>query len=435
MAQNFNNILNKPIEIVQLADSVGNIINPLGTYPAFSAPASPAFDAFGRQRVSTPLTLFDSSHRYSDNALWETQIIGSGATTAFNPNQGLVELKVGTGTTDQVTRETKRVFAYQPGKSLLVLNTFTPANPQANLIQKIGYYGAQNGIYFQISGTIPSFVQRTYVTGSVQETTYPQSSWNVDPLDGTGPSGITIDLTKSQILWMDLEWLGVGTVRLGFIINGKFIHCHSIHHANLITGTYITTASLPLRYEIQNTGTVGSGSTLRQICSTVLTEGGYELRGLQQSVSTGVTTPYTLTNSGTYYPVISMRLKSTRLDAIVIPSALSMMGAGNNANYSWRLVRDCATSGGSWSNVSATSSVEYNLSGTSVSGGSIVASGFFNATTQSVPILDVLKEALFRFQLERNGLAGTPYELCLQVAGSSASQPAYVSLDWEEITR
>ena len=235
---------------------------------------------------------------------------------------------------------------------------------------------------------------------------------------------------------MDIEWLGLGTVRLGFVINGVFIHCHSFHHANLITSTYITTASLPLRYEITNTAATASSSTLKQVCSTVLSEGGYELRGLQQAIGTSITAPYALTASGTYYPLSSIRLKSANLDGIVILTALSIMASGGNSNYAWRVVASSTTSGGTWTSAGTNSCVEYNLSGTSSSGCRILAQGYFQASNQGTPSIDILKEALFKFQLERDGLTSTPYELSVLIAAnSSTGSAALVSMDFEEISR
>jgi hypothetical protein len=310
-------------------------------------------------------------------------------------------------------------------------------NPaKTGLRQRVGYYGASNGMYLELSGTTLSFVERSSSTGSLVETRVAQADWNVDKLNGSGPSGLTLDITKAQILWMDIEWLGLGTVRLGFVINGEFIHCHSFHHANLIESTYITTASLPLRYEITNTAATASNSTLKQVCSTVISEGGYELRGLQQAVGTSITTPYTLSASGTYYPTASIRLKSANLDAIVIPTAISIMAAGGSSNYSWRVTEYATTSGGTWASAGADSSVEYNLSGTSSSGGRVVAQGYFSANNQSSNVVDILREALFKFQLERNSFTSTPFEFSVLVtANANNNSSVYTGLDWEEISR
>jgi hypothetical protein len=394
---------------------------------------TPNIDAFGRLRVSNPFTLFDSSHRFADNGLWSTATATSGTAT-FNSDQGLVDLAVTAASGSEVVRETTKVFSYQPGKSLLVLSTFVMNSAKTNLRQRVGYYGAANGYYLELNNSTVSFVERTSVSGALVNTPVAQASWNVDKMDGTGPSGVTLDLTKAQILFMDLEWLGVGTVRIGFVINGNFYVCHKFHHANIIATTYITTASLPLRYEITNTGATSGASTLKQICSTVLSEGGYELNGLQQAIGIPINAPRTLGTAGTFYPVISLRLKTARLDGIVILSALSAMPI-STGNFNWQLVATGTTTGGTWVSAGASSCVEYNITGTTFAGGRILASGFFNATNQGSSQIDLLKEALFKFQLERNGLTSTPFELTLIIASNGGSDTVVASLDWEEISR
>ena len=397
-----------------------------------------SLDAFGRLRVCNPLTLFDSSHRYKDNGLWNT-LTATGGAAAFSADQGLIELSVTTTSGSKVYRETTKVFAYLPGKSLLVMTTFVMSPAKANLRQRLGYYGDENGMFLELDGaggTVLSFVERSHVSGATVDTKVNQSSWNYDKMDGTGPSKMTLDITKAQILWMDIEWLGLGTVRMGFVIDGKFILCHQFHHANLITSTYITTASLPLRYEIENTGTTASSSILKQICSTVISEGGYELRGLQQAVSIPITAARTTTTAGTYYPLISIRLKASPnfLDAIVILTALSLLGTGNEVNYNWKVIATGATTGGTWVSVGSDSAVEYNITGTSFTGGRTLASGYFSSSKQSSTSVDILKEALFKFQLERNTFTSTAFELTL-VTASDGGGSVFASVDWEEISR
>ncbi len=393
-------------------------------------------DAFGRVRVSSPLTLFDSSHRYADNNLWVNSITGTAAAT-FSANEGLVNLTVGSANNDQIIRETIKVFAYQPGKSLLVMNTFVFGAAKANLRQRCGYFGVDNGMYFERDGLNIYLVERSSVSGSAVNTRVAQASWNQDKLDGTGPSGITLDVSKAQILYMDVEWLGLGTVRMGFVIDGVFVPAHSFHHANLVTTTYITTASLPLRYEMTNTAATASASTLKQVCSTVISEGGYELRGAQLSAGNDITSPTTLTTAGTFYPVVSIRLKSTRLDAIVILTAISILGISNNANYKWEVVASGTTTGGTWVSAGTNSGVEYNITGTAFSStnGRILATGFFQGSNQGSNSVDILKEALFASQLERNSFTATPYELTLACTAAANGNQVLGSLDWEEISR
>lgn len=415
-------------EVVVTADQFGNVTHP-------GNPGGTAVDAFGRQRVSNPFTLFDSSHRFKDNNLWVTATTGT-ATATFNTNQGLVDLTVNNAENAEVVRETAKVFSYQPGKSLLVLNTFVMSPAKAGLRQRVGYYGAKNGIYLELDGSVLSFVKRSFVGGSLSNTSIEQSTWNIDTLDGNGPSGITLDISKAQILWMDIEWLGVGSVRLGFVIDGQFIHCHTIHHANIITSTYITTASLPLRYEIKNTTATSGSSTMKQICSSVISEGGYGLSGAQQAVGIPINAPRTLGTAGTFYPVIGLRLKASGdlLDAIAILTALSVMPISTGA-YNWQIRAAGTITGGTWTDAGADSAVQYNITGTSNSGGRILASGFFSASNQGTTQIDILKEALFKFQLERNSLTSTPYELTLVVASDGADDTVVASMDWEEISR
>lgn len=408
------------------------------------SPSGTLTDAFGRLRISQPLTLFDSSHRFADNGLWSTSNT-AGGTYAFVTNQSTIDLTVNSTANVEVIRETNKVFSYQPGKSLLTLNTFAMNTPKANLRQRIGYFGAQNGVYLENDGTTNYFVLRSYTSGAILETKVAQSDWNIDSFDGSGYSAqgtepahtVGLDVSKTNILWFDIEWLGVGDVRCGFVVDGKLVTAHIFHNDNRNSIPYMTTASLPLRYEIKNTGTTSGSSTLKQICSSVISEGGYELFGLQQGIQTPVSSPVDLPLADTYYSLISLRLKSSpdRLDAIVILTALSLLGLTNNAIYNWQVRASGVTSGGSWVSAGNNSAIEYNIGGGTITGGRVLASGFTTSTTQSSVPVDILKEALFKFQLERNGLTGTPFELTLCAATGTAGADMHAAMDWEEITR
>jgi len=401
-------------------------------------PSSYAYDAFGRLRVSNPYTLFDSNSRYADNGKFATATTGT-ATATFNANEGLIDLDVGTASGDEVLRESYVVFAYQPGKSLLIMNSFTFDTAKTNLRQRVGYFGSDNGFYLEQNDSTISLVKRSKVTGSVVNTEVTQANFNTDKLDGTGPSGFTLDLTTSQLMFMDMEWLGAGSVRLGFVIEGQFIIAHRFDWANQSTntGTYITTASLPIRYEITNTGTVASASQLKQICSTVISEGGYEMNGLQGVAGTPINSAYTLTTAGVFYPLVSIRLKSARLDAVALMSAMSTIGTGNNVYYNWKIARGGSITGGTWVSGGTDSAVEYNITGTAfTSTGSVdLASGYNVSSNQGGGSTDLLKEALFRFQLRRDSFTSTPEILTVLLATDTNGNDGYASMDWEEVTR
>ena len=387
-------------------------------------------DAFGRLRVSNPFTLFDSFHRYNDNGKVNTFTSGT-ATATHNANAGCIECTVGTSSGDKVYRESNRVFAYQPGKSLQILTTFSMNAAKPNLRQRIGYFDTDNGVFLEQDGTTINLVLRSSASGVLSERKVAKANWNIDTLP-------ELDLERTQILFIDIEWLGVGSVRCGFVIDGVFRHCHTFHNANTEESPgvprkipYMTTACLPIRMEIENTGTTTGSSTYRQICSTVMSEGGYTLNGRPLGIGHLLSAPYTLASPNTVYPVFSMRLKSSRLGAIVLPKNYSL-GLSGNTNFRFMLVVGGVTSGGTWVSAGDTSSVEYNLTGTSITGGrvqewrQIISS---NQTSGSVDVTDP-----FGYQLERNTFtgAGTELTLCLTTTGNNIG--VYGAINWEEVT-
>ena len=419
-------------EVVKVLNPDGQVLNvtfasgsPSKTPPAVSN------DAFGRLRVSNTFTLFDSSHRYQDNGDWASS--ASGGTYLFDSDEGCIDMTVNTTNASEVIRETYKVFSYQPGKSMLIMNTFVFEEGKENLLQRVGYFNDNNGLYVELNGTELNFVRRSSVSGSVVNTVVNQSNWNVDQLDGSGPSGITINPATAQIFWMDIEWLGVGNVRMGFVYNGQFVHCHTFQHANIVTTPYITTANLPLRYEIVNTGTTASGSTLKQICSTILSEGGYNLRGRANSIANDITNPISMATAGTYYPLISLRLRSATPDAIVIPTRISILGISNATEYNWRIVSGGATTGGAWVAAPNGSPVEYNITPTGFSGGTIIKTGFISGSRQGNAPIELSREDVFKYQLERDGLASTFTELSLMLTADSNSSEAAAAINWDEV--
>lgn len=335
-------------------------------------------DAFGRLRTSQPFTLFNSQNRFASDTQFDTSTTGSGSIT-YLPNESTTRMDVTTTSGDEVIRETKRVFPYQPGKSLLVLATFVMDTAQTNLRQRVGYFGAQNGVFLQQDDSTVSFVNRHYTSGSVDDTrNIPQASWNGDKLDGTGASGYTIDLTKSQILFLDFEWLGVGSVRCGFVIDGQFIVAHTFHNANVRDSVYMTTATLPLRYEITATDTLSSAASLKQICSTVISEGGYseakrELDAQRTTTLSSIST--------TMLPLVSIRLNSGSLDAVVIPQQVKVFPL-TAQDYKVSLVRNATLTGASY-DTSTFDNVDFDITATAMSGGDILQVDYVTNTVQA----------------------------------------------------
>lgn len=398
-----------------------------------SGTSETATDSFGRLRISEPLTLYESYHRYRDNGKVGT-LTANGATSTFNAG-GWIDNTVTTTVGSKVIRETLKTFAYQPGKSLQMMISFNMAPPQTNLRQRVGLFDVDNGIFFEQNDGKYYFVLRSKSSGSVLETKIEQKDWNVDSMLGTGPSALTLDFTKSQIFWLDLEWLGVGTVRAGFVIDGTFVLCHSFHHANLITGTYMVTACLPGRIEIEALGTLTTGATYKQICFSVASEGGYEPRGRTRGIGHNLNTPYELATQNTVYPIISIRIKSGFDGSIILPKNFSIAPI-TAANFRYQILEGI-TSGGTWTDADTNnSSVEYNLTATSISSiTQVYDQGYIISTNQSSssPANQTIS---FRQQLQRNTLTTphTYYEFIIGIATTATKPTVVASLEWEEIT-
>lgn len=331
-------------------------------------------DAFGRVRSSQPYTLFDSQNRYAEDSQFDTATTGTGV-TSYNPNQSSVSMFVLASGVGSVVRQTYRSFPYQPGKGLLVLATFVmDSSSSLDLTQRVGYFNDSNGVFFQrIDGTY-SFVLRSSISGSPSDArTVTQANWNGDKLDGTGASGLTLDPSKAQILWMDFEWLGVGSVRCGFIIDGQYIVCHTFTNANEITSVYMTTATLPVRYEI--TSASAMNAVLTQICSSVMSEGGYEQYS-QGHIARR--TSILATINTTFKPLVSIRLSSGRGGAVVLPQRVQVLPT-TSQNYEVALVKNATLTGAAWT-ATTSANVDYDVTATAVTGGTIVQTDYVTSS-------------------------------------------------------
>jgi hypothetical protein len=328
-------------------------------------------DAFGRLRVSQPYTLFDSQNRYAADNQFDVATTGTGTTT-FLSDEAAVKMEVTAGGVGSVVRQSYRSMPYQPGKGLLVLATFVMDSSQnVDLTQRVGYFNTQNGVFFQRVDGVYSFVLRSYVTGSVSDArTVNQDDWNGDKLDGTGASGYTLDPSKAQILWMDFEWLGVGSVRCGFIINGEYIVCHTFNNANDITSVYMTTAILPVRYEITTTSAIAA--SMKAICCSVVSEGGFEQTSIDH-VARRTTALGTI--GTTFLPLVSIRLGPTRLGAVVLPNRIQVLPT-TNQNYEIALIKNAELTGASWSNVTTDMNVQFDVTATATANGTIVQTDY-----------------------------------------------------------
>lgn len=341
---------------------------------------SPFIDAFARLRVSNPLTLHDSQLQMNlQPTIWHSVLVGGGTATHL-PNEASCRLRVGTASGDKVTRQTKEYFRYKSGKSQLIVMTGVLGQMKTNVTQSIGYFDNNNGVFFDCDGAELGVTIRSKSTGSIVNDRKLQSEWNLDKMDGTGKSGVKLDMTKSQIFFFDLEWLGVGRVRCGFFIDGLPIYCNEFNNSNFLDKAYMTTANLPVRYEIENTGVSASQSDMKQICSSVISEGGGKsTEELSFNANNGTTT-HAVTAAEV---VLAIRPKllfnSIENREKIIPRDVTMLVTTNDCF--WQVIQGGTLTGevdGDWTDINATNSGIEQLikEAVTIAGGRVIASGY-----------------------------------------------------------
>lgn len=389
-------------------------------------------DAFGRQRVSTPHTVFDLTHIYDKQPLYVEELLSSGGTSTHLPNESSVRMAVTTTIGSEVVRQTRRYFRYQPGKSMYVLLSGILVDNASNsgIRSRIGLFDDHtdktvdvggNGIYFQFSGGELKICKRSYITGSQVDTVLNPIDWSEgDKLDGNGPSGVTFDPAAIQLFWIDLEWLGAGTVRCGIFIDGKSIHLHSFHAANVMSSVYMTRASLPIRYEItQITGT--SAASMKQTCSTVLSEGGHDKVG--RKFSRAMTTTRTVLT--TLIPIMSIRLRNAYNRALILPEEMELLTT-TPQNLIYQVIYGGTLIGATFNaHDTNNSAVEFDIAATAITGGRVISTGFVGSLNRQIQsAVDVL-------DTPNVSIAGVPEIVTLAVQATGIAATA-ASMSWRE---
>ena len=385
-------------------------------------------DAFSRLRTGQPHSLFDSVQIYDDQPLFWENIITGGASATYNYNISSTRLACTTASGDKVIRQTREYFKYQPGKSLRIAMTGLVGEAKSGVVKRLGYYDDGNGVFFEQTSTGGLFlVRRTNTSGSVTETRVPQSEWNVDTLDGNGKTQVTLDITKAQIFLMDVQWLGVGRVRMGFSIDGAFYYAHQFFHANLISEVYMRAANLPLRYELENTSTTDGTAYMDHICVSVESEGGYNPKGVTRIASTGVTHR---TVGAAYVPIIAIRLKSNYNRAHILPVSFKGYNESNTLVH-MELLHDVTLTGASWVSLDPHSIAEYDVSATAFSGGEVLDDMFVSSQGADRNQLAAdIPEMLLKIV---SNYAGTSQILALVGRSDGAASSVYGTMTFREV--
>ena len=369
------------------ADGSASDVHPYLGLPVI--PAQQACDAFGRLRVASPHTLFDSKLIGLDDAplFWDEQIETGSGITASTPtaNVPYIDFTSTLATACKFTRQTRRRFVYQPGKSQLVLLTgvLDLSGGSTGVQRRIGLFDDDNGIFFENDTDVIGVTVRSKVSGSVVDTTATQANWNIDVMDGTGQSGVTAAWTAAQIFVIDFQWLAIGRIRFGLEIDGALHWVHQTSASNTSSVPYMSTPNLPIRYQMITTGN-SLVSSMRCICSAVMSEGGADPVGASHAHAT--TDHINANAADVIYAVLGVRLKSTHLGCDITPESISML-AETADDFEWILYINPDVAGTfTYSNLTNSccqiaTGVAANPSTNVVTNGTIIARGFGAASS------------------------------------------------------
>ncbi len=365
-------------------------------------------DAFGRKRVSQPFNTFDMQFTYDLEPLFFEEIKTGNGDVTHVANSSAARLTTGGTTSGDGTKfQTGEYFRYQPGKSQFVVWTCILGSKTSNVRKRIGLFDDDNGFFFEQDGTNLKIVRRTKTSGSVVDNTVNQSSWNLDILDGTGKSGVTLDESKDNIYIIDFQWLGAGRIRYGFDFGGQVTYCHEIKFANTKTVPFTVTGDLPFRAEIFNTATASGATTYDFTCMAIASEGGFNPLGIPGATRNLSLINVTVANSP--LPIISIRPKATfnsiTYRGIIIPKSYSIMSEDSTIRYD--IILNGTLTGASFTDVDTTNSgVQVDASSTSISGGLVIDSGFVTGAKDRVASGHVNEDLMSKLFLS-NDVAGT----------------------------
>ncbi|MHC4644173.1 MAG: hypothetical protein ACYTBJ_01630 [Planctomycetota bacterium] len=402
-----------------------------------TAQDSASIDAFGRWRVSNPETLFDSKQIFDNQPLfWDESLeSGAGITSSHSTDTASTTISSTLNTAGKFTRQTFMSFNYQPGKSQLILMTgvLDLSGGGTGVQRRLGLFNDDNGLFFEDNEGTVNVVRRTNVTGTPVDNKVAQSSWNVDVMDGSGPSGVTVDWTKTQIFFIDFEWLGVGRVRMGLLIGGVVCTVHEFLNANVLDKVFMSTPNLPLRFQMITTGS-SPASTFGCNCGTVISEGGsIDLGVLRYKSTEGTHVDCAAEN--TIYAILGIRLKSTHLSEVVKIVNVSIAEHVGSKQYEWMLILNPTVADTFTYAAQTNSGIEAATGATAntVTGGTII-DGAFASSAQKGGITTA-QEITNALRLGAD-IAGTPDEmvLCVRPVGGSTNIDIEGAITWREIS-
>jgi hypothetical protein len=403
-------------EMMMLADNWGN-----------QSEWRPQFTNNNRLKVTPYQTVFFNTFQYGkETDVWDESITGT-ASAAHNVNASNVVMQVGSAAGSKIVRQTKQVMRYIPGRGATLAFAIRLDTPVAGVRRRFGLFDDNNGAYFEDNGGVYSYVLRSNVTGSVQETRVTRDNWNGEKFDGNGWTGVTADPTKQQMISINYEWYGAGIVQFSWLIKNETIVSHTFDNSNTNDRVWCSTPFLPIRVEIENVTGVAGTHYIYQGSNSLIQEGEPEKLGTLLSIANPITGT-TMALANTFYPIISLRLKSTQLSAVMLLRSLQT-ATNDNTNVYWKLIENATNTGGTWvDHPDPNSFIQYNITQTATTGGTNLLNGFIVGGGAALINIDD-KASL---QLGRSSLGTVSDTYTLACASPNTNKDALAVLNWIE---
>jgi len=414
--QDFLNQERSLFEVYNIADHWGN-----------QTDWRPQFSNNNRLKTSPFQTVFFNTFQYGkETDVWDERIVGVGTAT-WNQYSSNVTMQVGSTTGSKIIRQTKNVMRYIPGRPATLAFAIRLDNPQVGIRRRFGLFDDSNGAYFEDNGGTYSYVIRTTTSGITTERRVGRDEWNGEKFDGNGWTGVTADPTKQQMISISYEWYGAGTVDFNWLMEGETIKSHTFYNSNTQDRVWCSTPFLPIRLEIENVTGVAGTHYLYQGSNSLIQDGNVDKLGTLLSQSNSIVGT-TMSLSDTFYPIVSLRLKSTALQAVMLLRSLQAV-TNDNTNVYWKLLENATLTNPNWTNhADPNSFIQYDTSATAVSGGRDILSGF---TVSGGAVLTEI-DRLADLQLGRSGIGTISDTFTLACAAPNVNKKALAVLNWIE---
>jgi hypothetical protein len=414
--QDFLNQERTLFEVYNIADHWGN-----------QTDWRPNFSNNNRLKISPFQTVFFNTFQYGkETDIWDESVVGVGTAT-WNQYASNVVMEVGSTAGSKVVRQTKNVMRYIPGRPSTLAFAIRLEEPQVGIRRRFGLFNDENGAFFEDDGGTYSYVIRTTTSGITTEVRVTRDDWNGEKFDGNGYTGVTADPTKQQMISINYEWYGAGTVEFNWLMKGETIRSHQFDNSNNLDRVWCSTPFLPIRCEIENVTGVAGTHYLYQGSNSLLHEGNVDKLGTLLSIGNPITGT-TMAVANTFYPILSLRLKSNSLQAVMLLRSLQA-ATNDNTNVYWRLYENATLTNPNWVNhPDPDSFMQYDISATAVTGGRDILSGFVVGGGAALVEIDKAAD----LQLGRSGIGTISDTYTLACASPNTNKRALTVLNWIE---